>query len=134
MSEAFSNIELYNLMCGELINSDLTYNEPLSCNTGLLGITPLTNNGTAGSLYHLLIPSILSNLPPPQTFQGTRGVRESCPYPTDEEINNMRSFCEDCVCWNETQCADISNATIGDSNELLNLTATQSESNVNIGC
>ena len=95
--------------------------------TGLLGITPLTNNGTIGSLYHMLTPSLSSTLPPPQTFPGTKGVRESCPFPTDKEIYDKRSSCEECVCWNETECANISNTTINESNMLLNLSASQSE-------
>ena len=75
----------------------------------------------------MLTPSLLPTLPPPQTFQGSEGVRDSCPYPTDEDTYNMRSFCDECVCRNQTECADVSNTTINDSNMLLNPSAEQSE-------
>ena len=97
----------------------------------LLGITPSPNNGAMGSLYHLLTPSLLPSLPPPQTLhvqelEAARGVSESCPFPTDQETYNRRSFCEECVCWDE--CAEnITNATIGEANQLLNLTADKSK-------
>ena len=75
----------------------------------------------------MLTPSLLPTLPPPQAFPGTSGVHGSCPYPTNEAMYNARSFCDDCVCRKEAQCADISNMTIDDSNMLLNLTASLSE-------
>ena len=94
---------------------------------GLLGISPSPNNGTVGSLYHMLTPSLLPTLPPPQTFQGSEGVSDSCPYPTDEDTYNMRSFCDECVCWSNDKCADVSNATMDDSNLLLNLNTDESK-------
>ena len=127
MSEAFANIELYNLMCGEFIRWTHILNAFSLSLTGLLGIPPSPNNGTVGSLYHMLTPSLLPTLPPPQAFQGSEGVRDSCPYPTDEDTYNMRSFCDECVCRNQTECADVSNTTINESNMLLNPTAEQSE-------
>ena len=83
-----------------------------------------------GSLYHLLTPSLLSSLPPPQTLhvqelEEAKGVGESCPYPMDQETYNTRSFCEECVCWDE--CTNVSNATIGEANQLFNLTADKSK-------
>ena len=97
---------------------------------GLLGITPSPNNGTVGSLYHLLSPSLLPSLPPPQTLhvqelEEAKGVTDSCPFPTDRETYTARSFCEECVCWDE--CANVTNATISEANQLLNLTADKSK-------
>ena len=138
MSDPFANIELYNLMCGEL-----TKRLQITCAlhavthsnnypTDLLDITPSPNNGTVGSLHHLLTPSLLSSLPPPQTLhtqelEEAKGVIKSCPFPTDQETYNTRSFCEECVCWDE--CTDVSNDTINAANQLLNLTADKSKSN-----
>ena len=76
----------------------------------------------------MLTPSLLPTLPPPQTFQGTPGVRESCPYLTDEVVYNARSFCKDCVCWNDAKCAEVSNFTMDESNLLLNLNTDESKS------
>ena len=131
VSEPFANIELYNLMCGELRSQSLKscLSSIHSTNySGLLGITPSSNNGTAGSLYHLLTPSRLSSLPPPQALHETEkitGVSESCPYPTNEDTYNMRSFCEECVCWEE--CVNISNTTIDESNKLLDVSTETSK-------
>ena len=94
--------------------------------TGLLGITPSSNNGTIGSLYPMLTPSLLPTLPPVQAFPGTSGVHGSCPYPT-EAMYNARSFCNDCVCsnLNNTQCVDVSNVAVNTSNMVLESTPTQ---------
>ena len=95
---------------------------------GLLGIEPLPNNGTTGSLHHLLTPSLLPSFPPPQALPGTPGTTDSCPYPLDEDgTYSRRSFCEECVCRRTEECADVSNATIDDSNLLLNLITDESK-------
>ena len=101
---------------------------------GLLGVDPLPNNGTAGSLYHLLTPSLLPTLPPPQALSGTPGIVDSCPYPTsdDEGTLSRRSFCKECVCRNEEQCADVSNTAIDNSNTLLNLLTDDSKLNESV--
>ena len=100
---------------------------------GLLGVDPLPNNGTAGSLYHLLTPSLLPTLPPPQALPGTPGIVDSCPYPTmDEETLSRRNFCKECVCRNEEQCADVSKTVIDDSNSLLNLLTDDSKLNESV--
>ena len=67
---------------------------------GLLGIDPLPNNGTAGSLYHLLAPSLLPTLPPPQALQGTPGIIDSCPYLVSDDNGTLsrQSFCKEGVC------------------------------------
>ena len=106
-----------------------THHSPLC--TGLLGITPSPNNGTAGYLHHMLTPSLLPTLPPPQTLQGVPGNIESCPYPVDEATYNVRSFCDECVCRNKGQCADVSKGTIDDSNLLLNLITDDSKHSIN---
>ena len=95
---------------------------------GLLGIEPLPNNGTTGSLHHLLTPSLLPSFPPPQALPGTPGITGSCPYPLDEDgMYSRRSFCEECVCRRMEECADVSNATIDDSNLRLNLITDESK-------
>ena len=95
--------------------------------TALLGITPSPNNGTVGSLYHILNSSLLPTLPPPQTFHGTPGIRKNCSYPIDEATYNTRTFCNVCVCWHDDLCPLYDNASINASNPLLNQTFQQSE-------
>ncbi|XP_072026904.1 venom phosphodiesterase 2-like [Amphiura filiformis] len=97
--EPFQNIELYNLMCE------------------ILGIDPAPNNGTAGSLHHLLNhPNPLPPTPAPV------GTPDDCPYPsTDEEyydrIDNDMSQCI-CILGDETT------KTIKDFDEQLDLSDT----------
>jgi hypothetical protein len=132
VAEPFANIELYNLMCGELREKERervgTFMNFRCFCAGLLGIEPLPNNGTMGSLHHILTPSLLPSLPPPQALIGTLGITASCPYPLDEDgTYSRRSFCAECVCWRMEECADVSNATIDDSNLLLNLITDESK-------
>ena len=90
---------------------------------GLLGITPSSNNGTFGSLYHMISPSFLSSLPLSSALRGASGSRDSCYFPTDDSTYSSRSFCDECVC--RGQCADVSNTIINASNLLLNLNSDQ---------
>ena len=78
----------------------------------------------------MLTPSLLPSLPPPQALQGQGKIKEaseSCPYPANEEEYNMRSSCEECVCWDECTDDNITNATIKASNQLLNVSADKSK-------
>ena len=78
----------------------------------------------------MITPSLVPSLPPPQTLHvheldSAVGVSESCPYPMDQDTYNARSFCEECVCWDK--CANVTNATINEANQLLNLTSDKSK-------
>lgn len=101
----------------------------LYVSAGLLDIDPLPNNGTVGSLYHLVTPSLLPNLPLPQALPGSPGIVDSCPYPTSDDKGALSrwSFCKECVCRRAEQCADVSNAAIDDSNMFLNLLTDESK-------
>ena len=88
----------------------------------LLNITSAPNNGTSGSLYHILKPSVAKKLPPAEALKGSPGVNQMCNLPMDDETFVNRSICEACVC----NCSD--NAiTILDGNRMnFDLTTAQS--------
>lgn len=59
----------------------------------LLHIKPAPNNGTAGSLRHLLNPKFLKTLPP---VASKRITQQNCGFPDD--LEEALKECKTCVC------------------------------------
>ena len=78
---------------GSLIK--FTYIEFSYLLTEILGVEPAPNNGTMGSLHHLM--NHPKPLPPPPTPEG---MVENCPYPgSDEEYyDRIDKDMSDCIC------------------------------------
>ncbi|XP_019615525.1 PREDICTED: venom phosphodiesterase 2-like [Branchiostoma belcheri] len=98
-SPPFQNIELYDLMAD------------------LVGVTPAPNNGTRGSLNHIL------RQPPPVPSEPPPAPAGSCPFPTDYAAASQN---QDCTSAPGSSCTGFANsATVEDFDRELDLTAAQ---------
>ena len=134
MSEPFANIELYNLMCGELTNASLNLSLTQKCHAGLLCISPSPNNGTVGSLYHLLTPSLLSSLSSPPShlhkhsmFKRPKELERVVPTQWIKKYTTQGVSVRSACAGTNVATQNVSNATISEANQLLNLTADNSK-------
>ncbi|XP_078587029.1 venom phosphodiesterase 2-like isoform X1 [Branchiostoma floridae x Branchiostoma japonicum] len=99
ISQPFQNIELYDLMAD------------------LVGVTPAPNNGTRGSLNHIL------QQPLPVPSEAPPAAAGSCPFPTDYAAASQN---QDCTSAPGSSCTGFANsATVEDFDSELNLTSTQ---------
>ena len=74
-------------------NSSLTLKSKFGSSSGLTDVTPAPNNGTEGSLYH-----ILRNAPTEIPDSGASQDYETCGYPqTDDEYEQIAND-TDCSC------------------------------------
>ncbi|XP_066278029.1 venom phosphodiesterase-like [Branchiostoma lanceolatum] len=99
-SQPFQNIELYDLMAD------------------LVGVTPAPNNGTRGSLNHILLQ------PRPVPSEAPPAAAGSCPFPAD--YTAVASQNQDCISAPGSSCSGFANsATVEDFDRELNLAAAQ---------